>query len=224
MTIRKLTFVTILITTFVLVSCSKDDDSENGSKVDTHEYVDLGLPSGTLWATCNIGASRPEEYGDYFAWGETKGYNSGKNTFDLHTYKWRESEIEKGYIKYCREDNKSILDPEDDAATINWGSNWRMPTEAQMLELYKYTTSQSTLLNGVKGEMLTSRINGLHIFFPAAGFIEGETFYYKGSSICFWSCEISHWDISKALTYGGKETISKSRERGINIRPVRAKR
>ena len=128
-----------------------------------------------------------------------------------------------GYIKYSREDNKRILDSEDDAATVNWGRNWRMPTEAQMHELNEYTTSQSTLLNGVKGEMLTSRINGLHIFFPAAGYISGETFYYKGSRICFWLCEISHWDIGKALTYGGKDPSSECRECGLGIRPVRVK-
>ena len=90
---------------------------------DTHEYVDLGLPSGTLWATCNVGATAPEEYGDYFAWGETTGYNSGKTTFNWSTYKYCNGDYDK-LTKYCNKsssgtvDNKTTLDPEDDVAHV----------------------------------------------------------------------------------------------------------
>ena len=230
MTIRKLISAVIITAVFPLIAFSQKD--KKGTVKDTREYVDLGLPSKTLWATCNIGASKPEEFGLYFAWGDTQGYTSDasdEHQFIEENYKWLETDCTNPVLmKYCISwsgiiDNKKELDPEDDAAIINWGSNWRMPTEAQMIELYEYTTSQSTLLNGVKGEMLTSRINGLHIFFPAAGYISGETFYYKGSRICFWLCEISHWDIGKALTYGGKDPSSECRECGLGIRPVRVK-
>ena len=84
--------------------------------------VDLGLPSGTLWASCNVGATKPEEYGDYFAWGETKGYNSGKTTFNWDTY------FDSSFNKYNLSGGLTELALEDDAAYVNWGSNWRMPS------------------------------------------------------------------------------------------------
>lgn len=88
-TINKLTIMLVIMSGLV-VACSSDDEEENGGKglKGKHEYVDLGLPSGTLWATCNVGAYSPEEYGDYFAWGETKGYNAGKTDFSWATYQW----------------------------------------------------------------------------------------------------------------------------------------
>ncbi|MBQ6191065.1 MAG: BspA family leucine-rich repeat surface protein [Bacteroidaceae bacterium] len=132
-----------------------------------HEYVDLGLPSGTLWATCNVGANSPEEYGDYFAWGET----TPKEDFDNF-----ESYRISDYIlaKYNVDGGTGILtslQPEDDAATVNWGSDWQMPSEAQILELIseEYTTSEWTQLNGVNGRLITSKSNGNSIFLPAAG-------------------------------------------------------
>ena len=227
MAIHKFTFVAIIIATFVLASCSKDDDNENGSNSDTHEYIDLGLPSGTLWATCNIGANRPEEYGDYFAWGETEGYYSGKNQFETYTYKWYSKG--NGYTKYCTDthskyfDNKCILDPEDDAATVNWGRKWCMPTIAQYEELISNTTHMATLLNGVTGYMLTSRINGKHIFFPSAGFIDGNIFYYQGSSGGYWSCEKYKNVDGKVYAHNDGSRQSYSPERGCSIRPVRSK-
>ena len=142
-----------------------------GSSQDNHEYVDLGLPSGTLWATCNVGANTPEEYGDYFAWGETES----KNSYFWDDYKW----FTDGKIsKYCYDDSNSyngivddkmVLDVEDDAAYINWGSSWRMPTKAQRDELDDYCTRTYTQLNGVNGFMLTGP-NGNSIFLPKAGY------------------------------------------------------
>ena len=133
-----------------------------------HEYVDLGLPSGTLWATCNVGASSPEEYGDYFAWGETEP----KEEYDDD-----DSYIISDYIsaKYNVDAGTGILtslQPEDDAATANWGNDWQMPNEAQLKELIseEYTTSEWTQLNGVNGRLITSKSNGNSIFLPAAGF------------------------------------------------------
>ena len=127
------------------------------------QYVDLGLPSGTKWATCNVGASKPEEYGDYFAWGEV----TSKATYSWDNYKWG---TENNLTKYNAKDNKTILEPSDDAAIYNWGSNWRMPTDAEMSELRAHTTWQWTSINGVNGLKLTGP-NGNSIFLPAAGYI-----------------------------------------------------
>ena len=139
MTIGKfLTLATVFVAAFTLGSCSKDDDEEektvveNNPKSVEHEYVDLGLPSGTLWATCNVGASKPEEYGDYFAWGEVKA----KDKFDVSTYKWYNGSY-KAITKYCTDseygtvDNKTELLPEDDVATAYWGSSWCIPSSKQ---------------------------------------------------------------------------------------------
>lgn len=173
------TLATIFIAAFSFVSCGDDDDdngNEKGNETEiaagNHEYVDLGLPSGTLWATCNVGASKPEDYGVYFAWGETKP----KDSYDWSTYKWFNSSGNT-LIKYCTDshygtvDNKTELDPKDDAATANWGSDWRMPSLDQIDELWfsGYTTTEWTTLNGVNGRLITSKKNGKTLFLPAVG-------------------------------------------------------
>ena len=113
----------------------------NGTWPDDHEWVDLGLPSGTLWATCNMGADRPGDFGDYFAWGET----TPKQSYSWENYKWCYG-YSSTLIKYCTNssfgyngfvDNKNELDPEDDAAYANWGPSWRMPTYDQAARLYE---------------------------------------------------------------------------------------
>ena len=149
-----------------------------GPSHDNHEYVDLGLPSGTLWATCNVGANAPEEYGSYFAWGET----APKELYTWGTYKWCNGGI-FSMTKYCREsengydgftDGKGELDPEDDAAFVNWGSSWRMPTIDQEQELVNCCTWTWTTCNGVNGRLVTGP-NGKTIFLPAAGVRYGTT-------------------------------------------------
>lgn len=149
----------------------KFDDNSHGSA--EHEYVDLGLPSGTLWATMNVGANSPEEYGDYFAWGETEE----KDEYNWSTYKWCNGDYNK-LTKYCNNssygnngftDGKTELDPEDDAATANWGPEWRMPSQEQMQELIDNVTWQWTTVNGVNGQMITSNVNGASLFLPASG-------------------------------------------------------
>ena len=113
----------------------------NGTWPDDHEWVDLDLPSGTLWATCNVGADRPGDFGDYFAWGET----TPKQSYSWENYKWCYG-YSSTLIKYCTNssfgyngfvDNKNELDPEDDAAYANWGPSWRMPTYDQAARLYE---------------------------------------------------------------------------------------
>ena len=146
-----------------------------------HEWVDLGLPSGTLWATCNVGANTPEECGGYFAWGETEP----KESYDLDNYKWCNGS-RTTMTKYCTNsnygtvDNKSELDPEDDAATVNWGSSWRMPSREQQQELITNCTWQWVTRNGVDGGLATGP-NGNTIFFPAVGFCSGGGLNYPYS-------------------------------------------
>ena len=133
-------------------------------------YVDLGLPSGTLWATCNVGARAPEEFGDYFAWGETEP----KDYYDWSTYKWCNGN-EETLTKYCEEsslgyngfvDNKTELDPEDDAACAHYPGG-RMPSWEQIQELCDSCTWKWTQLNGVNG-MLVTGPNGNTMFLPSA--------------------------------------------------------
>ena len=137
------------------------------------EAVDLGLPSGTLWASCNLGASSPEESGDYFAWGETEP----KASYDWNNYRWGSSSYTK-YVLY--EDFKTALDPSDDAATAILGSDWRMPSGEELEELTdtRYCTCAWTTLNGVKGYTVTSKSNGNSIFLPAAACMSGSSLWY----------------------------------------------
>ena len=175
------------------VSCKKSDvpnyggnnNGENDSVVDPdenlngHEYVDLGLPSGTLWATCNVGSDTPEGYGDYFARGEAdpKGFYSWKN------YKYgRFYQNRYEMNKYCTDsvfglngfvDSLTLLEPDDDLASTIWGTAWRTPTIEQWEEMFQNTTSVWTTLNGVNGWHFTAS-NGNSLFLPAAGYYWDE--------------------------------------------------
>ena len=164
---------------------SNNSGTENG-----HEYVDLGL--SVKWATCNVGASTPEGYGYYFAWGETQP----KSTYNWSTYKWCSGGDYKSQTKYCTRsdygfvDNKTVLEPADDAATANWGGSWRMPTKAEQDELCNNCTWTWTTQNGVNGYKVTSKSNGNSIFLPAAGYryassldCAGGFGYYCSSSL-----------------------------------------
>ena len=133
-------------------------------------YVDLGLTSGTLWATCNVGADKPEGYGDLFAWGETESKNS--YSYDWAHYTWCQGS-NTTFTKYCNSerngivDNRTTLDFADDAAFTHWGSNWRMPTQTEMDELKTECTWTWTTQHGVNGYRVTGP-NGKSIFLPAA--------------------------------------------------------
>ena len=156
-------------------------------KANTGEYeaVDLGL--SVRWATCNVGAESPEEYGDYFAWGETEE----KTNYAWSTYKWCNGSY-NSLTKYCTDssfgtvDNKKVLDPEDDAATANWGGSWRMPTLDELEELCNKCSWKWTLVNGVSGQKVTGP-NGNSIFLPAAGYRDGGGVYHRGSYGYYWS-------------------------------------
>ena len=198
-----------------------------------HEYVDLGLPSGMLWATCNIGAERPEDIGMYFAWGDIKGYAKSENHwFTWDYYKWCRGS-ETSMTKYCTSSGYGQVDfivellPEDDAATAIWGKEWRMPTSQDFRELCnsEYTTSEWLTVNGVKGRMITSNVNGNSIFMPAGGrrynaeigFMEEEGNYWSSSLIYHLSAGAEFFDINAT-----RMTQSLGpRYMGLTIRPVR---
>ena len=191
-----------------------------------HEWVDLGLPSGTLWATCNVGANSPEEYGDYFAWGETKG----KADYSWSTYKYCDESAGK-LMKYCTHsdygfvDGKTKLDLEDDAATANWGSEWKTPSKAQWEELLDKdnVTRTWTTLNDVNGYLFTSKSNGHSIFIPSAGGRVGTSSSNVGSSAYYWSCSL-HTDISfYACFFCSSYMLNEERYCGLTVRPVRVR-
>lgn len=199
-----------------IITCEAADGSGVKAKckvsVPKTEYVDLGLPSGTLWATWNIGATSPEDYGDYFAWGETEGYNEGKTTFSRSTYKWCEGSYTT-MTKYCTNssygyngftDDKTELDLEDDAAYVNWGPDWRMPSIEQFGELINssYTTTEWTTQNGVSGRKITSKTNGNSIFLPAAGQRDSSSLNYAGSDGGYWSRSLNSGSPSLARDLG----------------------
>lgn len=199
------------------------------SSLDTngHEYVDLGLPSGLLWATCNVGASKPEDYGDYFAWGET----TTKSTYDWSTYKYCKGSFDT-LTKYNNEssygpvDNKTVLDPEDDAAHVNWGGSWRMPTRAELSELLdtKNCTWKRTTQNGVNGYKVKSKKNGNSLFLPAVGCRLDSSLYDAGLYGNYWSSSLYlySYDPSTAciLNFYTVAWGPISRYFGLSVRPV----
>ena len=157
--------------------------------VPEHEAVDLGL--SVKWATMNVGANAPEEYGDYFAWGETKP----KSIYSWETYKWCKGSSTT-MTKYCTSssdgtvDNMTVLDLEDDAARANWGGTWRMPTYDEYKELVDKCTTTWTSLNGVQGRKVTGP-SGNSIFLPAAGYRNDSSLYDAGSYGNYWSSSLS---------------------------------
>lgn len=196
-----------------------------------HEYVDLGLPSGTLWATCNVGANAPEEYGDYFAWGETeiKDYYDWVNYIYFNN-DWSYFRITKycnnseyGYNGYT--DTLTTLLQEDDAATMNWDNGWRMPNKDEWQELLDYTINTSTIQNGVKGRLFTAP-NGNNLFLPAAGCRYESTLIHENTG-GYWSSSLntegptSAW-IAFFQEFGDCGMYTRSRGQGSTIRPVRS--
>ena len=193
-----------------------------------HDYVDLGLPSGTLWATCNVGANAPEEYGDYFAWGETTPKT---------TYVWSNYEYCNGgdgwntLTKYCNNssygyngftDNLTVLEASDDAATAQWGSGWRMPTQAEWQELLNNTTKIWTTQNGLKGKRFTAS-NGKSIFLPAAG-VRFDDLHSAGTWGFYWSSSLYLDGPVNARNIGfNSNSVPHSyghRRDGCSVRPV----
>ena len=206
------------------------NDSSSG-----HDYVDLGLPSGTLWATCNIGANKPEDYGNYYEWGET----STKNTY----YIWKSYKYAKGtsweyprLTKYCNKssygnngftDNLTELQSGDDPATTYWGNEWHTPTKTQWDELLSNTKNEWATRNDVKGRLFTSKKNGKTLFLPAAGNRWDSGLYSAGSYGFYWSRSLSIDNPSSAwglYFYSGRCGMDGyDRSGGFTVRPVHEK-
>jgi len=184
------------------------------------DFVDLGLPSGTLWASCNIGANSPEDYGDYFAWGETETKDE---------YSWATYSLSGGssstITKYCSADNQMVLLPEDDAARANLGDGWQMPTLEQSEELFNtsYTSTEWTQMNGVDGMKITSISNGKSIFLPAAGYRKDTDLNSVGGMGTYWTTSRADYAMHAYEIYvssGGFSKYMADRSWGHTIRPV----
>ena len=211
------------------VSCTKPDEPNLVSgNYNGYDYVDLGLPSGTLWAVCNIGADTPEGYGKYFAWGETQS----KDYYYWSTYKYCSGEGRITLTKYCCDsvygyngytDNLTVLLPEDDAAKVNWGNGWRMPTKEEWQELNNNTTSIWTTQSGVNGRLFTAS-NGNSLFLPAAGRCWCNEFDNAGCDGFFLSSSLDMRDPSCAWYFGFNSNYhavdGQYRIGGFNVRPV----
>ncbi len=241
-------------------------ESVTWNPIISHEYVDLGL--SVKWATCNIGATKPEEYGDYFAWGATEPYYEPGHAQDNPQTHWK-PDMQDGYCinnapfqtrtlgpyegdafarwtKYlgsttsefkdpsATDDDalKTVLDLKDDAAYVNWGDGWRMPTVDELNELRNNCTWLQTTLNGVAGFKITSNIPGYTdrwIFIPFSGMFSKDIFARSGSIFGIWSSSLYTDIVSRAYVcdywpYDGvsysPRIIEGSRFTGYTIRPV----
>ena len=204
-------------------------------EVDPHEWVDLGLPSGTLWSTCNIGANSPEEIGSYFAWGETEP----KSGFNWTVYQHC-NQAAAALTKYCTQsdygnegftDGLTELLPEDDAATALWGKNWQMPSLEQVQELCT-CSSINTTLNGVTGRKIFSRLDPEKwIFLPRTGYKQGRNLqsgsygYYWGRTLYAGDSQYGTgiYTTNSNLNPDNGANDSSKRCYGHCIRPVRKK-
>ena len=229
----------------VTITCSANDGSgvtatcnvkvrvDHSGTIDGHDYVDLWLPSGTLWATMNVGADSPEDYGDHFAWGEIVGYNNGYTTFNWTNYRYC-NDSEYTMTKYCNNsdygyngftDTLTELEPEDDAAFANWGSKWRMPTDAQWTELRTKCTWSWTTQNGVNGRLVTGP-NGNSIFLPAAGSRSNSSLSNAGSYGYYWSLSLNtDYPNDAYRVYFNSNFVHRDdylRYYGFSVRPVRS--
>ena len=198
----------------------QDNNKQYPKIINGHEYVDLGLPSGLKWATCNVGANKPEDYGDYFAWGETST-KAEYNSDNCPTYGLSKSELQsQGYI-----DSDGNITSQYDTARAKWGGKWRMPTEAELQELKKNCRWEWTTQNGVKGYKVTGP-NGNSIFLPAAGNRYESSLYRAGSNGCCWSSTPSGYYDYDYLAYnldfgsGFRCMDNSNRACGLPVRPV----
>lgn len=199
---------------------------DEGCPDENHVHaIDLGL--SVKWACCNVGATRPEEYGGYYAWGETEE----KSVYNEVTYKYSHGIDEggDGWYDWYRDksyDNigSDISGTQYDVAHVKWGGSWRMPTLAEFEELYNSCTSEWTILNGVYGRKFTSRKNGNSIFLPAAGDRDNDNLNYAGSRGYYWSSSLNtdnlHSAYSLSFRLGSVDTFHLNRCYGRSVRPV----
>lgn len=220
-------YIAIIAFLLGIVACDeklKDDTSELNVN---HEYVDLGL--SVKWATTNIGAKQPEDFGRYYAWGETKD----KTTYNWDTYKFFNNDTITKYKPLRNDDNVQndiILDLNDDVAHIRWGGNWRMPTSKEFKELLDNCTWIWTTQNEIKGYKVYSKVKGFtdhYIFLPAAGMYDQEKLLASNGFCLYWSSSLGNDETiaiaMSTVTYAPKQIPhldSIARYAGYTIRPV----
>lgn len=238
---KRMMFLALAMLCFT-TSDAETSEIQTGNAPSNVEAVDLGLPSGILWANMNIGANKPSDHGLYFAWGETTGYkesNPQNRKFNEYSYKWFDSSSET-IIKYCKDDylgnvdNKTTLELEDDAAHVNWGGDWVMPTIVEIEELFDNTTHEWTQMNGINGYKFVSKTNGNSIFLPATGCFWGGVKVSEQNKIFkgyYWSASLQNPKATyKNNSLGGQDlefvddaqNTRKSQKRwyGFAIRPI----
>ena len=190
--------------------------------------VDLGL--SVKWASYNVGATKPEEYGDYYAWGETETYYSslnplkwkeGKTGYNWDSYKWSDGQ---NVTKYCEADEKTVLEPTDDVVHVQLGGKWRMPTIAEWRELSDKCTWSWTTQNGINGYLVVAS-NGNSIFLPASGWRNGMGHDGLGVHGSYWSSSISsiRWSNALSMSFANSARGAGSscdRIQGQPVRPV----
>lgn len=229
------TIAVLLFSVTLLQSCRGNnvgnDKNSESAKIDNtiingHEAVDLGL--SVKWATCNVGADVPEEYGDYYAWGEVVS----KSNYNWNSYKWcKNGDTDCLMTKYCEDDNEGIVDglsclqSVDDVAAVKWGDGWRMPTEDEFKELINECRWQWTIINGINGQLATGP-NGNNIFLPATGVMLESNIEDLGIYGGYWSSNIGHIISRHAKLLGlrdGDPAVMlqpNPRFAGLSIRPV----
>ena len=201
-------------------------------KPNGHDYVDLGLPSGTLWATMNVGASKPSDAGLYFQWGDIQGYTAdqvgttdGKKPFKWADYKFNPSGDSKTFSKYM--DTGATLELADDAANANMGGDWHMPTPDQIQELLDNTTNTWTTQNKVYGRLFKSKKDdSKSIFIPAAGCAWYGSIHDSGDGGYVWSSVLSTTNVSRGQNlnfsagYAYLGNFNDNRDSGFSVRGV----
>ncbi len=220
---------TILLSDIDSLTVAEDEVNLENYPVDEtgHKYVDMGFPSGTQWATCNVGANHVAEYGGYYSWGEVET----KESYERNFYKWYDVK-EFQLTKYTETDKLTEVQPADDVAAVKWGGLWRMPTKAEVTELinednctWNYTKVKNPAGEEIVGYVLTSKFNGNSIFLPLAGRYNDVTLQGQGETGQYWTSTLggdAYWAVPMVL-YPDYFffTTTYSRYNGMPIRPVR---
>lgn len=215
---KKLYFIIVYM--LVTLSLTAQSGLLSGAPANV-EAVDLGLPSGTRWASCNVGASSPEEYGGYYSWGETEE----KDDYSWNNYSYLETyEKHDGYTRIvCKDIGDNICGTKYDVAHVKWGGSWRMPTKAEMEELLEHCTTEQTVLNGIKVMKVTGP-SGNFIFLPSTGFYDDGDLENEGYCTQCWSGELDTNSSPWALVLYNEDNYCwvgrYSRNEGNPVRPV----
>ncbi len=237
-TIFRLTTVILssLMVATSFVACGDDEEKtpivepvQNDTQVEA-QAIDLGLPSGTKWANMNVGATAPWDNGLYFAWGETTGYRGDAS--DGHSFDWNSYKLwTVGNKKYnCNSDlgivdNKTTLEAGDDVARVNWGGEWRMPTQDDVAELLEHTTIEFDIVNGKSCYIFTSKINGNSVLFPQTGMrigkdpINVDTGYWT-SSLCEFNSQKAYMFYFGNFMSSDLFSVQHDRSNGLPVRPI----